>query len=175
MMSLTNMILDRFPPKRQEVPEELRSYFQFREDLSIVDGVVMYGDRIVVPPTLRDQILETLHSAHQGTTSMTARAQASVFWPGLSAQLQRLRKDCIPCGEIAPSQPNPPPTPIIDPVYPFQQVCSDYFKFAGHNYLVVVDRYSGWPTVALCTTYVGGANLLSKNCEKSLSLLESLN
>ena len=147
MMSLTNMILDGFPPKRQDVPEELRSYFQFREDLSIVDGVVMYGDRIVVPPTLRDQILETLHSAHQGTTSMTARAQASVFWPGLSAQLQRLRKDCIPCEEIAPSQPNPPPTPIIDPVYPFQQVCSDYFKFSGHNYLVVVDRYSGWPTV----------------------------
>jgi hypothetical protein len=32
-------------------------------------------------------------------------------------------------------------------VYPFQQVCSDYFKHIGHNYLVMVDRYSGWPSV----------------------------
>ena len=107
----------------------------------------MYCDRIVVPPKLRGPILETLHSAHQGTTSMTSRAQASVFWPGITAQLQHICRDCTPCEEIAPSQPNPPPTPIVDPVYPFQQVCSDYFKYIGHNYLLVVDRYSGWPTV----------------------------
>ena len=147
MMSLHNTIIDGFPPNRHELPEELRSYFLFRDDLSIVDGVVMYGNRIVIPPTLRNQILETLHSAHQGTTSMVSRAQASVFWPGITPQLQRVRRDCMPCEEIAPSQPNPPPTPIVDPVYPFQQVCSDYFKHNGHNYLVMVDRYSGWPTV----------------------------
>ena len=160
MTSLSNMILDGFPPQRHDVPEELRNYFRFREDLSIVDGVVMYGDRIVVPPKLRGQILETLHSAHQGTNSMNSRAQSSVFWPGLTSQLQQLRRNCTPCEEIAPSQPNPPPTPIIDPVYPFQQVCSDYFKYSGRNYLVVVDRYSGWPSVYRLTG--GSAPLIKK-------------
>ena len=147
MMSLHNTILDGFPSHRHDLPEEIRSYFQFRDHLSIVDGVVMYGDRLVIPPKLRNPIMETLHSAHQGTTSMNSRAQASVFWPGITSQLQQIRRDCLPCEEISPSQPNPPPTPIIDPVYPFQQVCSDYFKYIGNNYLVVVDRYSGWPTV----------------------------
>ena len=147
MMSLQNTIVDGFPSSRCELPEELHSYFPFRDHLSIVDGVVMYGDRIVIPPSLRSNVLETLHSAHQGTTSMVSRAQASVFWPGITPQLQQVRRGCVPCEEIAPSQPSPPPTPIVDPVYPFQQVCSDYFKHIGHNYLVMVDRYSGWPSV----------------------------
>ena len=48
---------------------------------------------------------------------------------------------------MAPSQPTAPPTPPILPVYPFQGVCADYCKYAGSNYLVVVDRYSNWPIV----------------------------
>ena len=48
---------------------------------------------------------------------------------------------------MAPSQPNAPPTPPIQPQYPFQCICADYFHYSGHNYLVIVDRYSNWPIV----------------------------
>ena len=159
MMCLLHTILEGFPSEKKRLPIEIHNYFPFREDLSIVDGVVMFGDRIVVPPVLREPILETLHSAHQGTSSMTSRAQASVFWPGITASILRKRQECTPCQQIAPSQPNPPPTPIIDPVYPFQQVCTDYFKYIGRNYLVFVDRYSGWPAVYRLS---GGSTALVK-------------
>ena len=147
MMSLLHTIIEGFPSEKKELPVEIQGYFPFREDLSVVDGVVMYGDRIVIPPVQREQILETLHSAHQGTSSMTSRALSSVFWPGITASIQRKRQECTPCEQIAPSQPNPPPSPTTDPVYPFQHVCTDYFKHIGRNYLVLVDRYSGWPAV----------------------------
>ena len=37
--------------------------------------------------------------------------------------------------------------PLPEVEYPFQQVCSDYFSMEGVQYLVMVDRYSGWPSV----------------------------
>ena len=82
---------------------------------------------------------------------MNARAKASVFWPGITIQIQELRNNCQACHRIAPSNPRPPPTPSPDPVYPFQMICADYFCYGGHNYLVIVDRYSGWPYVCQLT------------------------
>ena len=46
-----------------------------------------------------------------------------------------------------PTQPNAPPEPLPDVQYPFQQMCGDYMQVAGYAYLVLVDRYSGWPMV----------------------------
>ena len=33
------------------------------------------------------------------------------------------------------------------PEYPFQHICADFFSYKGTNYLIIVDRFSGWPTV----------------------------
>ena len=78
---LHDTILMGFPEDSRSMPKLTRIYHQYRSDLSIVEGVILYQDRIVIPPSLRDQVLETLHAAHQGATSMNARAKASVFWP----------------------------------------------------------------------------------------------
>ena len=48
---------------------------------------------------------------------------------------------------MAPSQPNPPPSPLTPPSYPFQLLCADFFHHKGINYLVIVDRYSNWPII----------------------------
>jgi hypothetical protein len=136
-----------FPETAGETSENIRIYHQYRGDLSVSDGVVLYGGRIVVPPAQRESILATLHAAHQGVTSMNSRARASVFWPGITAMVQMVRDGCPACHRNAPSNPKPPPTPSSDPVYPFEMVCADYFHYAGNNYLVVVDRYSGWPEI----------------------------
>jgi hypothetical protein len=48
-------------------------------------------------------------------------------------------------------------------LYPFQHVCSNYCTFKGTNYLVTVDRFSGWIDVreALAgTTMAGSAGLI---------------
>ena len=90
---------------------------------------------------------------------MTARAEASVFWPGITIAIINFRASCDHCNRMAPSQPNAPPTPSVLPVYPFQCVCADYFKYGGSNYLVVVDRYSNWPIVEKSTE--GSKGLIS--------------
>ena len=97
---------------------------------------------IIIPPSLREEILSALHAAHQGVTSMISRAESSVFWPSITPAITALRAGCNHCNRIAPSNPSAPPTPLMSLDYPFQCVCSDFFQYKGINYLVVVDRYS---------------------------------
>ena len=127
--------------------------------LHVADGVLMYKDRVVIPPSLQAEVLDSLHSAHQGVTSMLARAEASVYWPGITTDITNKRASCHQCSRMAPSQPAAPPYPLTVPDYPFQCVCADFFSYRGIHYLVVVDRYSNWPIVERSTD--GAAGLIS--------------
>ena len=130
-----------------DFPMTIRAYQKWRNHLYIVDGVIMFGERIVVPTKLRPQILATLHAAHQGVNAMSQRAADSVFWPGISIDILRTREECVDCHRIAKSNPSEPPAEIEYPEYPFQKLCADYFTYMGKNYLVIVDRYTNWPIV----------------------------
>ena len=120
-------------------------YRKYLDELCMIDGVIFLGQRMVVPRSLRQKVLRALHSAHQGITSMTNRAQACVFWPGMTEDISTTRKQCATCNRIAPSQAHLPPVESITPRYPFQAIAADYFSSRGVKFLVVVDRFSGWP------------------------------
>ena len=45
-------------------PLEVRHLQRFGEGLSVVDGVVIYLERSVVPLALKAEVLATLHSGH---------------------------------------------------------------------------------------------------------------
>ena len=94
MQMLSEQISCGFPPDKKLLRLELREFFQHREVLSQVDGVPLYKDRVVIPAALRGVALETLHSAHQGITGMTERAQHSVWWPGITAKIKETRQKC---------------------------------------------------------------------------------
>ena len=147
MNLLLSTIEAGIPKYRHELPPALREYHQYREHLYSVDGVIIYKDRVVIPPCLRDDVLIALHAAHQGVTSMTSRAEASIFWPGITPAIIATRAQCAHCNRIAPSQPSAPPTPTILPTYPFQCICADFFTSKGVAYLCAVDRYSNWPII----------------------------
>ena len=148
MHQLLEMIeQDCIPESRQGLPVKLRDYYQFRNDLMALDGVILYKERVVIPPRLRHEVTSTLHAAHQGVQAMISRAKSSVFWPGITAAINEVRATCGPCNRMAPSQASLPPEPVNVPEYPFQYICADYFQHAGSNYLITVDRYTNWPRV----------------------------
>ena len=136
------------PTDRPSLPASIQSYSTVLGDLSIVDDVICMGERIVIPLSLRPTCLEALHAAHQGISGMTAHANSSIYWPGITPNIKAMRERCPTCNSNAPSQP---PMPSITPIqseYPFQHICADFFHHEGSTYLVLVDRYSGWPVVS---------------------------
>ena len=145
--TLVKLINTGIPDNRDMWPDCTRDFYRVKSDLSTIGPVVLVGDRVAIPSSLQSEVLEVLHSAHQGTTSMTNRALSCIYWPGMLADISRKRAACSSCDKSAPSQPSAPPTPPSQPSYPFEMICSDYFSLHGRKYLIIVDRYSGWLSV----------------------------
>ena len=52
----------------------VQEYWGIRGELSVTEGVPLYGERTIIPRSLRQAVLKMLHSAHQGVTGRTLRA-----------------------------------------------------------------------------------------------------
>ena len=144
--------------------EDIIPYWQYRKSLYTCDGVIMYKDRVVMPPSLRQSASESLHAAHQSVSTMEQRARDIIFWPGMTADIQRIRDACTDCNKIAPSQPSLPSAPSKPPSTPFEQIVADYFNFGGRNHLIVADRLSAWVEIFAAssgTAASGAAGLIA--------------
>ena len=166
MLKLIHYIQAGFPETKDHLPLELHEFWIVRYSLFIIDGVIMCSDRkreldhnkllshssifqddvyrIVIPPSLRKEVISVLHSAHQGVTAMNERARSIVYWPGITNDIQRCRENCNSCNLIAPSNPRLPPIEPLIPKVPFESIVCDYFQFKGWYYFVAADRLSGW-------------------------------
>ena len=133
-----------FPEEKSELPEHLRPLWHWREELYTVDNVLCYANRMFIPQALRREVLETLHTAHQGVANMKASARERFFWPGMDADIKEKRNKCAICNQMSPSQPREELLADEAPTFLFEQTCMDYFSLKGHTYCVEADKYSGW-------------------------------
>jgi hypothetical protein len=166
MKKLIKLVQEGFPNERSEIDPEHSEYWRHRESLYVQDGVLMYNDRVVVPHSLRKETLIALHSANQGVSSMLNLAQKTVFWPGLTADVEQLRKSCRICNRIAPSQAKLPPVEPEIPKSPFECCFSDYADLGKSHYLIMGDRLSGW--LEIVKINVGSTNSGAKGLIASL-------
>ena len=81
----------------KELPSEIQPYWTFREELTIEDGLILKGTRIVVPSAKQAEILKLIHEDHLGLTKCKLRAKETVYWPGLNDQLEKLVLNCQLC------------------------------------------------------------------------------
>ena len=67
---------------------DFKPYFQRKDELAAVDGILTWGMRVVVPPASRAQILKILHDTHIGISRMKALARSYVLWPGIDTSIE---------------------------------------------------------------------------------------
>ena len=58
------------------------------DNLHVAEDVVIYNDRVVISSSLRSTVLDALHSAHQGVSTMGHRARLTLFWPGMTYNIE---------------------------------------------------------------------------------------
>ena len=94
---LKTTILKGCPEDKSKVPSQVTPYHSMRDELSIYDGLVFEGERLVVPQALRAEIKKELHASHAGLEGCLRRARESVYWPGMNSELRHWISTCEPC------------------------------------------------------------------------------
>ena len=145
--SLIDNVERGFPASRSSAHVSIAPFWNIRNELSVDDGIVLYGPRIIVPKSERREVLERLHDSHQGVDRTKRRARQSVYWPGISNDIATTVSSCDKCQERLPSQQREPMRAESPPSRAFEDVSADFFNYKGRDYLVYVDRLSGWPAV----------------------------
>ena len=146
---LKRTIFNGWPPYRKQCPQELWEFWNFRCDLTLEDGLVLKGSRIVIPASMRNQVLQAIHLGHQGENKCILRARESVFWPGISTDIRQMVKNCDLCNKHQPAQPKLPIMQPDLPTRPWEKLGTDILEFNGKKYLMVVDYYSRFPVIRL--------------------------
>ncbi len=146
MMKLKETIINGFPQRKTDIPE-LSQYWDIRHSLAVVDDVILYRTRVVIPKGMRKEVLKLLHAAHQGKDKMLHRARGSVFWPGISGEVCNMVKRCELCEVNKSDQRREPLLQDVMPKRPGEAIAADLFSCGSKDYLVVTDKYSGWVDV----------------------------
>ena len=134
--NLHTMILKGWP----DTPHSLGEYWPY--ELAVSDGLVYKGMRIVVPPSMRSDMLKQVHKSHLGINKCKQRARGTLFWPGMSAQVQNMVEDCLTCNTYQNQQRKETMIPSKMPDLPWSEVMCDLFSWKGDTYLITVDYYS---------------------------------
>ena len=66
-------------PDKEEVPLQIRQFFNQRDELAVTDGLIFRGERLVIPRELRKSILSELHVGHTGIDGSLRRAREMVY------------------------------------------------------------------------------------------------
>ena len=81
-----------WPNECRMLPQELHTFWNYREDLSMENGLITKGARLLIPSTLRRRVLKQIHDGHLGTEKCMLKARDSVFWPGISNDIHKTGK-----------------------------------------------------------------------------------
>ncbi|CAB3999906.1 Hypothetical predicted protein [Paramuricea clavata] len=80
---LTEQVMEGWPDSIKKTQQAIKPYWNNRDDISIQEGVLLLGSRIIVPKSLRQKILQEIHSGHQGMEKCKLCTKSCVYWPGI--------------------------------------------------------------------------------------------
>ena len=100
LQTLKTTILTGWPMQKEEVPIKIREYRSYRDELTVHNGVLFKGSRVVIPQLLRPEVKSRIHSSHLGVEACLRKARDTVFWPGMNAEGRDQIKQCSICNEF---------------------------------------------------------------------------
>ena len=89
------MIIKGWLKQRGECPENLNIFWNYHDELSILDGLILKGTHTVIPNQCRDEILDQLHEGHFRVDCTKLRAHDSVYWTNITNILKIWSKCAI--------------------------------------------------------------------------------
>ena len=88
LQALKMVISKGWPKKRRSLAPDLQPYWNYRDKLTIEDGILMKGQKIIIPTSLKQQYIDKIHTGHTGIGSCLKKAWEFIFWVNYSRKVQ---------------------------------------------------------------------------------------
>ena len=146
VMSLLRAGVKTCPSKKSLAP-----FKPIWPELSIGMGILLRGERVVLPRSLIQDALAIAHQGHMGIGKTKRYLRFCVWFPKMDALVENLVKKCLPCQAVTPEPQRDPlfMTPL--PAEPWQLVAADIFGPlpSGEKVLVLKCLRSKWPEIKI--------------------------
>ena len=137
-----------WPQKHSDANEDVEKFRKLADSLSVCNGCLIHGIRVVIPESLHSQILDLLHIGHFGMERMKQLARTAVYWPGIDAAIEMTSRRCTSCGEHQNKPSKPLVHPWMLPEKPWSRLHIDHaINFMGYNWLVLIDAFTKYPCI----------------------------
>ena len=130
------------PVKRSNLASNLHPYWNYHNELTIKDGIIMKNQKILIPSSLKQKYIAQIHSGHTGIGSCLKKAHVFVFWINYSKDIQEAIEKCSLCQEQQNIQTTNQHYLSEVPLHPWHTLGSDLFYHKWLDILVVVDYFS---------------------------------
>ncbi|XP_078506170.1 uncharacterized protein LOC144763964 [Lissotriton helveticus] len=84
-------------PKEKCLSPDLQMFWKINTELSIENGIIVRGDKLVPPSCYREKIILAAHSGHLGATITKRKVRSDFWWPKMDSQVDELVKQCPRC------------------------------------------------------------------------------
>lgn len=145
---LIRTIHNGWPDESRNLPGTIRKYWNYREDLTEIDGIIYKGTKIFIPQTMKEEILQILHDSHLGREKTKSRARDVLFWHNMNKDIEDHVAKCKSCLKFRKSEQKEPLIPTEVPVKRWNMLNMDMCFWEDKNILVITDYMTRWIEVA---------------------------
>jgi transposase InsO family protein len=147
-------------PGDLDIEQSLQPYAARKDELSIEDGCILWGNRVVIPPNGQKRVLDELHTAHPGVSKMKVLARSYVWWPHIDTDIESVVRECVNCQAVRKPPAEAPLHPWEWPDTPWDRIHIDFAgPFLGKNFLVIIDSHSKWIDCHIMTAITSRATI----------------
>ncbi|XP_062538133.1 uncharacterized protein K02A2.6-like [Armigeres subalbatus] len=138
--------------------EKTKLYYPFREEIIIVNDVILRSNRIVIPVSLRSKVLRLAHIGHPGIQKTKQRLRSKVWWPKIDVDAEQTVKSCLDCQLVSSINPPEPMSVRNLPTQPWHTLSMDMLGPlpSSESILVIIDLYSRFRLTEVMQTTTSG-------------------
>ena len=139
---LLKLCKEGWPETIDQVSEKAKPYWSFREEIVENNGLILKSTQIIIPKEMRKEMLKKIHEGHLGIELCRRRAKSSIYWPGMSKDIETEVQKCATCQKYKNKQQKETLISHEIPQKPYTKVGADLFTLFSKDYLLVVDYTS---------------------------------
>ncbi|KAJ8369430.1 hypothetical protein SKAU_G00094580 [Synaphobranchus kaupii] len=107
LQRVLNYTRNGWPDHIKSVAMSAKQYFPERGTLSELNGVLRRGYQIVIPYSMRDDMIQKIHQGHQGLTKCRQRYKNAIWWPGIGNDSNGMAERAVKTAKAILKQADP--------------------------------------------------------------------